>query len=131
MSLSERAVCSIHDVHDLIHAVFTRPAAQTEALRSELMAVFADNFSMVTTTGAIVDRQQVGQLFERGAGARPGLEIEVSDVQVVWQAGASVAVRYKETHRLQGQETARYSLAIVECGEQRVVWVYLHETAVV
>ena len=73
MSLSERAVRSIHDVHDLIHAVFTRPAAQTEALRSELMAVFADNFSMVTTAGAIVDRQQVGQLFERAAGARPGL----------------------------------------------------------
>lgn len=131
MTVSERAVRSIHDVHDLIHAVFTRPPAQTEALRGELMAAFADGFSMVTTAGAIVGRQQVGQLFERAAGARPGLEIDVNEEQVVWQAGASVAVRYKEIHRLQGQETARYSLAIVECDEQRVVWVYLHETAVV
>ncbi|WP_252089161.1 nuclear transport factor 2 family protein [Pseudomonas sp. MWU13-3659] len=125
-----RAAHSVHHVHVLIQEVFTRPAAETQATLEALMAVFADDFSMVGTAGSVFDRQQVEQLFHRVAGARPGLEIVVGDVRVVWQAGNNVAVRYKETHRLLGVEQARWSLAIIECSDQAVTWHCLHETAI-
>ncbi|QVM89443.1 DUF4440 domain-containing protein [Pseudomonas entomophila] len=125
-----RAEHSIHHVHELIQEVFTRPLTETQATLMELMAVFADDFSMVGTAGSMFDRQQVEQLFHRAAGARPGLEIVVDEVRVVWQAGKNVAVRYKETHRLQGVGQARWSLAIIECSDQAVTWHCLHETAI-
>ncbi|BCJ06400.1 DUF4440 domain-containing protein [Mitsuaria sp. RG] len=125
-----RAERSIHHVHELIQMVFTRPVAESQSVLGGLMAVFADDFSMVATTGTQVTRQQVEQLFKGAAGTRPGLQITVSDVQVVWQAGLNVAVRYKETHRLQGMAQARWSLALLECGDRGVVWRCLHETAI-
>lgn len=125
-----RAERSIHHVHELIQMVFTRPVAETQSVLGGLMAVFADDFSMVGTTGTQVTRQQVEQLFKGAAGTKPGLQITVGDVQVVWQAGVNVAVRYKETHRSQGMAQARWSLALLECGDRGVVWRCLHETAI-
>lgn len=125
-----RAEHSIHHVHELIQMVFSRPAAETQAVLGGLMAVFADDFSMVGIAGTLFDRQQVEQLFKRVAGARPGLEIEIDEVQVVWRAGMNMAVRYKEIQRLQGVAQARWALAILECSERGVVWRCLQETAV-
>ncbi len=71
----ERAHHSVHHVHELIHRIFTCPAPTGQAAITELMPVFADTFSMVSTGGAIVDREQVAQLFHRALGARPGLQI--------------------------------------------------------
>ncbi|MCE1117411.1 MULTISPECIES: DUF4440 domain-containing protein [Pseudomonas] len=125
-----RAEHSIQHVHELIQMVFSRPVTETQAVFGGLMAVFAEDFSMVSPTGTLFDRQQVEQLFKRLAGARPGLEIEIEEVQVAWRAGVNVAMRYKEVQRLQGVTQARWALAILECSERGVVWRCLHETAV-
>lgn len=125
----ERAHHSVHHVHDLIHRIFTCSAPAGQAAISELMPVFADTFSMVTTGGAIVHRDQVAHLFHRAMGARPGLQILVSDLHTVWQAGDTVAVRYQETHRLAGVSSARLSLVILQATPAGVRWHYLHETA--
>lgn len=126
----DQAIHSVHHVHALIHTIFTTPAPASGAAIAELMPVFAQSLSMVTTGGDIVGRDQIAQMFTGAAGARPGLEIRVSDVQVVWQQGASVALRYQEVHRLQGVETARLSLAIIEVGPTGARWHCLHETAI-
>lgn len=123
-----RAECSIHHVHELIHLMFTRPPGQTQAVLGGLMAVFAEDFSMVGTAGKVLERPQVEQLFRTAAGTRAGLAISVDQVRVVWQAGTHVAVRYQETHRWNGQQTQRWSLAIVECTATGVIWRCLHET---
>ncbi|WP_153788879.1 DUF4440 domain-containing protein [Pseudomonas sp. EMN2] len=125
-----RAEHSIHHVHELIQMVFSRPAAETQAALGGLMAVFAEDFSMVGIAGTLFHRQQVEQLFRRIAGTRPGLEIEIDEVQVVWLAGMNMAVRYKEVQRLQGVTQARWALAILECSERGVMWRCLQETAV-
>ncbi|NIF18750.1 DUF4440 domain-containing protein [Pantoea sp. Cy-639] len=124
-----RAIHSVHHVHALINAVFTRPADTCTAELEELLAAFADDFSMVGVAGALIDRQQVEQLFRRAAGARPGLQIEVDAFDVVWQVGAHVALRYREVHRQAGVVTTRWSLALLECDTEAVVWRCLQETA--
>jgi hypothetical protein len=125
----DQAHHSIHHVHELIQTLFTSQQGVGQAAISQLMPVFAKDFSMVTTTGTLVGREQVEQMFKGAVGARPGLQIFLTDLHTVWQEGASVAVRYKETHRLNGTEAARLSVAIMEVENQRVQWHYLHETA--
>ncbi|MDR2299339.1 MAG: DUF4440 domain-containing protein [Comamonas sp.] len=125
------AAQSIHDVHVLIHTIFTQPGDAAQAATQALMPVFAENFSMVTTGGQIVTRAQVQQMFEGAAGARPGLQIAVDALQPVWHAGPHVALRYREIHTLAGIVTARYSTALLEVTASGVLWHALHETAIV
>ena len=127
-NLVERAQHSIHHVHDLIHRVFTDADGTGAATVAPLMAVFAEHFSMVTTAADIVGRAQVEQLFTGAVGARKGLEILISDLHTVWHEGATVALRYKETHRLNQRETSRISVAILRVQHHDVQWLYLHET---
>lgn len=125
IELAER---NIRLVHELIHTVFTRPAESRAAL-DELLPLFTPAFSMVTTAGKVVGLEQVEQMFRQAAGTRPGLEIAVADVHPVWQDETGIAMRYQETHRLDGVETSRRSVVILKRAEQGVLWHYLHETA--
>ncbi|MFJ2536785.1 MULTISPECIES: DUF4440 domain-containing protein [unclassified Pseudomonas] len=129
-NLVEQAQHSIHHVHELIHRVFTDTDGTGEASVEPLMAVFAEHFSMVTTSAAVVGRAQVEQLFKGAIGARKGLEILISDLHTVWHEGATVALRYKETHRLNQVETSRISVAILCVQHHDVQWLYLHETPI-
>ncbi|MDR6916232.1 hypothetical protein J2X66_003101 [Pseudomonas sp. 3296] len=129
-NLVEQAHHSIHHVHELIHRVFTDEDGAGEASLTPLMEVFAEHFSMITTSAAVIGRVQVEQLFKGAVGARKGLEIMISDLHTVWHEGVTVALRYKETHRLNDVETARISLAILRVQHDHVQWVYLHETDV-
>lgn len=129
-NLVERAQHSIHHVHELIHRVFTDADGTGAGAVAPLMDVFAEHFSMVTTSAAVVGRAQVEQLFSGAVGARKGLQILISDLHTVWHEGATVALRYKETHRLNHRETSRISVAILQVGQHDVQWLYLHETPI-
>jgi len=124
----EQAQHSIHVVHDLIHAIFTNQEGNGQAAIGQLMPAFAEHFTMVTTSGAIVSRAQVEQMFGGAVGARAGLEISISDMQTIWQEGHSAAIRYKETHRLNQVETSRISVVVIRIHEHSAQWLYLHET---
>lgn len=124
----EQAQHSIHHVHELIHTLFTDANGKGQTAFEPLMSVFAEHFTMVTTSAAIVSRAMVEQMFKGAVGAKPGLEIVISDLQTVWQEGNSVAIRYKETHRLNQRESSRVSVAIIGMHHHNAQWIYLHET---
>ncbi|MDY7567254.1 DUF4440 domain-containing protein [Pseudomonas sp. RTC3] len=124
----EQAHHSIHHVHELIHTLFTDANGNGQAALEPLMSAFAEHFTMVTTSAAIVSRATIEQMFRGAVGAKPGLEIVISDLQTVWQEGHSVAIRYKETHRLDQRESSRVSVAIIGLHHRNAQWIYLHET---
>ncbi|MHC8349110.1 DUF4440 domain-containing protein [Pseudomonas sp. RT4P38] len=124
----EQAHHSIHHVHELIHTLFTDANGKGQAALEPLMSAFAEHFTMVATSAAIVSRATVEQMFKGAVGAKPGLEIVISDLQTVWQEGDSVAIRYKETHRLNQRESSRASVAIIAIHHHNAQWIYLHET---
>ncbi|AHZ71827.1 hypothetical protein OU5_4748 [Pseudomonas mandelii JR-1] len=124
----EQAHHSVHHVHELIQTLFSDANGQGQAMLEPLMSAFAEHFSMVTTSAAIVSRATVEQMFKGAIGAKPGLEIIISDLQTVWQEGHSVAIRYKETHRLDQRESSRVSVAIIDLHHRNTQWIYLHET---
>jgi len=124
----EQAHHSIHHVHELIHALFTDANGKGQAALEPLMSAFAEHFTLVTTSAAIVSRATVEQMFKGAVGAKPGLEIAISDLRTVWQEGNSVAIHYKETHRLGQYESSRVSVAIIGMHHHNAQWIYLHET---
>ena len=124
----ELATRNIHRIHDLIHAIFTHPTDSRAALDA-LLPMFTPGFSMVTTAGDVVALDQVTQMFRLAAGKRPGLEIAVAEVQPVWRDETGIAMRYRETHRLNGVETSRRSVVIMQRASQGLLWHYLQETA--
>ncbi|MCJ7957662.1 MAG: DUF4440 domain-containing protein [Pseudomonas sp.] len=128
-SIVKQAQYSVHWIHQLILNVFSNQRGDGAACIEPLLGLFAEDFQMVTTDGALVDRQQVEQLFRRALGQRPGLQISISEVRCVWQEGQSAAIHYKETQRLDQVASARLSLAIIRVQDSSVQWLYLHETA--
>ncbi|MGB5828522.1 MAG: DUF4440 domain-containing protein [Pseudomonas mandelii] len=124
----ELAHHSVHHVHELIQTLFSDANGQGQAMIEPLMSAFAEHFSLVTTSATIVSRATVEQMFKGAIGAKPGLEIIISDLQTVWQEGHSVAIRYKETHRLDQRESSRVSVAIIDLHHRNAQWIYLHET---
>lgn len=126
----DRARHSVHYVHELIQTIFTTAGQASETALTELMPMFADTFSMVTTGGMLVSLDQVKQMFSGAMGGRPGLEIIVSDLHSVSQEGTRVTLRYKEVHRIDGVENARLSVVIIDISHPVARWHYLHETAI-
>lgn len=124
----EQAQHSIHHVHELIHTLFTDSNGKGQAALEPLMSAFSEHFTMVTISAAIVSRAMVEQMFKGAVGAKPGLEIVIEDLQTVWQESDSVAIRYKETHRLNQSESSRVSVAIIGIHHHNAQWIYLHET---
>ena len=106
----EQAHHSVHHVHELIQTLFSDANGQGQAMLEPLMSAFVE------------------QMFKGAIGAKPGLEIIISDLQTVWQEGHSVAIRYKETHRLDQRESSRVSVAIIDLHHRNAQWIYLHET---
>ncbi|UMZ13604.1 DUF4440 domain-containing protein [Pseudomonas sp. MPFS] len=127
-SIVKQALHSVHQIHQLIHDVFTHSQGDGAAQVEQVMALLAEDFQMVTTAGALADREQVKQLFRGALGARQGLQIEVSELHCVWQEGQCAAIRYKETHRLEHVQTSRLSLALIRVQDDSAQWLYLHET---
>jgi len=89
---------------------------------------------MVSTGGQIVKRSQVFEMFGRAAGGRPGLSIELGEMQLLCSTGSHALLRYRETHHLEGEassrSSSRYSTALLEDRPEGVLWRSLHETAI-
>lgn len=113
------------DLHELIEALFCRGEAQVQAMVER----FHPEFSMVSPSGMEVGLQQVAALFAQRAGSQPGLSIELSEMQALAQWPDGALVRYRETHRLSGQEAkTRISTALFSLQGEQVLWRHLHET---
>jgi len=112
------------DAHVAIEAWLGRGVGSLEAL----MARFSGAFTLVSPTGAVLDRDGLHTLFTTHQAGRPGLKIEIDSMTLVqaWDTGA--VVRYREHQRLDSSTTTRWSTAVFSRSEQGLVWCHLHET---
>ncbi|AOI75511.1 MULTISPECIES: hypothetical protein [unclassified Burkholderia] len=97
-----------------------------------LMARFSPGFSMITTSGTVLDYAGVDALFSRGHGARPGLVIGIDELRAlaVWSDGAVIGYRETQTD-MEGRRTVRRSTALFRReADGVIVWRHLHETPV-
>jgi hypothetical protein len=89
-------------------------------------------FSMVTTSGALLGRDQLLAGLRGARNSRPGLTIEIDDVEVLVDASPVTVVRFLERHRFEGVESDRRTTAVLvgDTTTSRPQWRSLHETAV-
>jgi hypothetical protein len=120
---------SVVELHQWIEAVF-RGAPDSVAVRERLMGSFHRDFIMVTTGGQTVGLAEVEALFQRLAGARPALSIEIDACETLVQEKSQVVCRYRKTHHDGDSVQARWSVAMIEVIDQQPYWRFLQETAI-
>ncbi|MGD8163084.1 DUF4440 domain-containing protein [Pantoea sp. FN0307] len=118
------------DAHVLIRSWLGNKDANDEVCEN-LLARFSPEYSMVTPGGALLDFTTLNAFFRTQRGARPGLEIDISDMQVVTESEKGATVVYKELQKLPEQgPTLRFSTVVFELNHDgEVSWRHLHETS--
>lgn len=116
----------IIEAHIAIESWLSEGKGDPEALLSR----FDSTFTMVTPGGACLDNAALNHFFLAHRGARPGLKIEVENIETVAQWSDGAALRYQEKHTLPEQaETRRWSTVVFKRLGEKILWRHLHETA--
>lgn len=118
------------DAHELIRSWLGHKDAHDEVCE-ELLERFSPAYSMVTPGGTILDFTALNTFFRTQRGVRPGLDIDICDMQIVAESERNATVAYKERQQLPGQSaTLRFSTVVFEVNDAgRIMWRHLHETA--
>ena len=126
-SFADKAADAIDALHRLLQAWFR---AEGEADPVAVLAHFDPSFVMVTPGGKLVTYQQFSGAFPTLRGTRPGLVMEISEVNVRYADDATALVTYVERQRQDASLTDRLSTAMLlnQPGEATPTWRHLHET---
>lgn len=118
------------DAHELIRNWLGKKDAHDDVCE-KLLARFSHAYSMVTPGGAMMDFAALDAFFRTQRGARPGLDIDIYDMQIVAESERNATVLYKELQQLPGQNaTLRFSTVVFEVNDAgKVLWRHLHETS--
>ncbi|XXN66542.1 DUF4440 domain-containing protein (plasmid) [Enterobacter ludwigii] len=120
----------VMDAHDLIRHWLGNADAPDEVCE-KLLARFSPAYSMMTTSGVLLDFTQIISFFRTQRGARPGLNIKITDLQIVAESESGATVIYKERQQIHAQgATLRFSTVVFETNQYgTVIWRHLHETS--
>ncbi|MBF6348297.1 DUF4440 domain-containing protein [Nocardia flavorosea] len=119
----------IERVHDLL-ATWLGSAASPRVLDT-FAAAHDEDFSMVTAAGTVVRKRELLSGLHRARNSRPGLVIEISDIETLSETGDTTVVRFVECQRDGGGQEYRRTTAVVRVGpEQSCRWLALQETTV-
>lgn len=119
----------VERVHSLL-ATWLGTTASPQVL-DEFAAAQHDEFSMVTVAGEVVRKTELLAGLHRARTSRPGLVIEVSDVEIVCASDDLTVVRFVEEHRDGDTSEYRRTTAVLRADpdENRYRWLTVHETA--
>lgn len=119
----------MHALHQDL-ATWLGSAAPSEVFERFAAAQHAE-FSMVTTQGAVLGRDEVLTGLRAARHAQPGLAIEITEVDTVIDNGSTVVVRFRERHRLGADATDRRVTAVlVDAPGSPLTWRTVHETPI-
>ncbi|WP_370948760.1 hypothetical protein AB5J62_14715 [Amycolatopsis sp. cg5] len=122
--MDDRIAAEVVRQHDLL-ATWLGSRADDSVLADPRAAHTAD-FTLVTVSGEVLDREALLAALAGAANVQPGLRIEITEVTVVSRFGEAVLVRFLETHVAGEHRTARRVSALL----RPEGWAYVHETAV-
>ncbi|MEV0060831.1 hypothetical protein [Nocardia sp. NPDC050718] len=90
------------------------------------------DFTMVTTTGAVLARDDLLTGLRGARDAQPGLRIAITELECLLDDGHTVVIRFLERHLLGDAATARRVTAVLTTGDPtgQPRWLTVHETPV-
>ncbi len=119
----------IERVHDLL-ATWLGSAASPRVLDG-FAAAHDEDFSMITTAGTVVRKRDLLSGLHRARNSRPGLVIEISEVETLRSEGDTAVVRFVECQRdATGSEYRRTTAVLHVDPDSTCHWGAVQETAV-
>lgn len=119
----------IERVHDLL-ATWLGSAASPRVLDG-FAAAHDEDFSLVTAAGTVVRKRDLLSGLHRARNSRPGLSIEISEVETLRSDGDTTVVRFVESQRdAAGQDHRRTTAVLHVEPDLTCRWVAVQETAV-
>lgn len=128
--LTQRIVAETHRFHDALAAWLAD--GDRAAFETIERAMHAD-LTLFDQTGAIVGRAELLDGLARAGASRPGLRIEIDEVDVILGAGEGTVIGFRERHTRDGELTVRRTTALLVEQAARpgaLLWRHVHETAV-
>ena len=121
------AAQEINDLHRVLQAWFRAEGPNDQNL---VLEHFDDSFRMIAPGGNTVPYSKFVGGLSAMRGSRPGLVMDISDVEVRFSDSAVAVISYRERQSQDGQTTDRLSTAILIRKIERKFpqWVHLHET---
>ncbi|MCF9000173.1 nuclear transport factor 2 family protein [Acinetobacter nectaris] len=120
----------IVDAHQLIMQILSTPHRSEENYR-QLIARFSDQFSMITTTGVLLDYEKIKSFINTQFGSKQGLKIDILDMKIVSENENYIIVLYQEKQQIaDGDPNFRFSTVIFKQVNNQIIWEYLHETLI-
>ncbi|MBF6327840.1 DUF4440 domain-containing protein [Nocardia transvalensis] len=116
------------DFHVAVTDVLSGAAPDRDAAISALLDRFDPEFTMIPPSGALLRIAELRNLFENGFGAKPGLQIDVFDIEVIAATAQGGLVGYQERQQDPTGTTLRRSTAWFGLDGNRVRWRRLQET---
>ncbi|GGK91106.1 DUF4440 domain-containing protein [Nocardia jinanensis] len=124
------ALPEVERVHSLLATWLGTPASPQ--VLDGFAAAHHDDFSMVTIAGAVLRKTELLAALHRARNSRPGLAIEVSDIEILCATVDTTVVRFVEQHRTGDDTDYRRTTAVLRADpeQNRYRWLTVHETAV-
>ncbi|WP_433663962.1 DUF4440 domain-containing protein [Nocardia sp. CA-128927] len=88
-----------------------------------------DEFSSVTTTGQVIDRDTLLAGVWSARNAQPGFNIEITDIQEIAQSGSILTARFTAENQQGEVRSRRLVTAILLNTDHGYLWRSVHETA--
>ncbi|GAA5089795.1 hypothetical protein [Nocardia iowensis] len=97
-----------------------------------LAATQAETFSMVSIDRVRVSQSELLALLRQARNSRPGLEIQITDFEVLFSEGDVRVIRCMERHHFDGKRSDRWTTAVLttQPTSPRFLWQALHESLV-
>lgn len=99
--------------------------------KEEMLALnnFHANFKMISPTGASMSRADLGDWLPSVYAAKPGIVLELRDINQRFEQEGAILMEYVETQRGGGVDNTRISTALfIQNEEGTLQWLHLHET---
>ncbi|EQD84228.1 hypothetical protein [Saccharopolyspora erythraea] len=99
----------------------------------ELRESHSPGFTMTTVEGAALAAEDLFSDLAESRNTTPGLEIAVSDIELVTSSPDLAVVRFRETHRHHGRTTQRRTTAVLRqdpAAPNGFRWQHVHETTI-
>lgn len=122
-TFASRAAEEIFELHRVLQAWFRAEGTDDPSV---VLTAFDPGFRMVGAAGRIVTYDTFAANVPKMRGSRPGLIMQISDVEVRFQQDDLALVTYRETQQLDGAETQRWSSALLRDVPGRVRPAHLH-----
>ena len=124
---AKAAARSVIELHVLLQAWFNAEGSDDPAV---VLAHFDADFRIISPLGKVMPITAFAAALPALRGSRPGLVMQISDVEVRFVDANSALVSYRETQTQATAVTDRLSTALLIAGDDRPhpVWRHLQET---